>query len=186
MQFTNIIAPIAALALGSNAAVIGQRQGALAQFRTFTGTDCFTGNNGFTQIWPETLNTCQTFGGDSVYSVNLEQIANGCTGKPKPPFLLLSHSDLPPTPAFLAQEQDKPTKLNSIQSSCTTIRDALPAAALSPSRSAWSTRVRPRGWAGRLPALLMLPATPNTRDQRRFRLLQGIWTALNGRPRHCI
>ncbi|KAI0125503.1 hypothetical protein BJ170DRAFT_734373 [Xylariales sp. AK1849] len=78
MHFTTI-ATIASLALGSNAAVLGQRQGALAQFRTFSGTDCFTGNNGFTQVWPETLDTCSTFGGDSVYSVILEQISNGCT-----------------------------------------------------------------------------------------------------------
>lgn len=93
MQFTTITT-IAALALGSAAAVL-PRQAALAQFRTFSGTDCFTGNNGFTQIYAEDLDVCHPFENsiEVVYSVTLEQIANGCSGKllspPPSPFDLI-------------------------------------------------------------------------------------------------
>jgi hypothetical protein len=94
MQFTTAVT-MAALALGSNAAVLGKRQtepaGVIAQFRTFSGTDCVAGNNGFTQVYNTTQGVCSTFNGDSVYSVDLEYLTNGGTSK----YLDTSLSSLP-------------------------------------------------------------------------------------------
>jgi hypothetical protein len=81
MQQFAIFTTIAALAAGSSAAVIGSRDAAEATFRIYSGTDCFTGNEGFAQVYNDGLEKCESFAGSTVYSVNVTQVNDGCTGQ---------------------------------------------------------------------------------------------------------
>lgn len=79
-QFAVLSTAIAAFALGCNGAVLGSRDFIKAEFRLYSGTDCFAGNLGFVEAFNETLGVCGTFS-DQVYSVNVLVADNGCTGK---------------------------------------------------------------------------------------------------------
>ncbi len=86
MQFSTIIAAVATLAFGANAAVIQRDGDRLAQFRAFGANGFNALNYGFYLVDTSDANKCNTFAGVSgpVKSVNLEALtaaAAGCTRK---------------------------------------------------------------------------------------------------------
>ncbi|KAI1109667.1 hypothetical protein F5Y14DRAFT_431822 [Nemania sp. NC0429] len=84
MQFTTLLAAVATLAVGSNAAVMRRDGARLAQFRVFGAEGCSARNYGFYTVDQSDAGTCKQFiSPTSVTSLNLEQLklpaAQGCT-----------------------------------------------------------------------------------------------------------
>ncbi|KAI1130010.1 hypothetical protein F5Y10DRAFT_138884 [Nemania abortiva] len=85
MQFTTLIATVATLAIGTNAAALRRDGARLAQFRVFGAEGCSALNDGFYTVDESDAGTCHTFVGDdeAVASLNLEVLnspaADGCT-----------------------------------------------------------------------------------------------------------
>lgn len=85
MQLINLIAIVATLAIGSNAAAMRRDGARLAQFRVFGAKGCSALNDGFYTVDQSDAGSCKQFTSPpSVASLNLEQLklpaADGCTG----------------------------------------------------------------------------------------------------------
>ncbi|KAI1183208.1 hypothetical protein F5B17DRAFT_146243 [Nemania serpens] len=84
MQLINLIAIVATLAIGSNAAAMRRDGARLAQFRVFGAKGCSALNDGFYTVDQSDAGSCKQFTSPpSVASLNLEQLklpaADGCT-----------------------------------------------------------------------------------------------------------
>lgn len=85
MQFTTLVATVATLAIGGNAAAVPRDGARLAQFRVFGADGCSALNYGFYTVDQSDAGACKQFiSPTSVTSLNLEQLklpaAQGCTG----------------------------------------------------------------------------------------------------------
>ncbi|KAI1199150.1 hypothetical protein F5X97DRAFT_322785 [Nemania serpens] len=84
MQFTTLVATVATLAIGGNAAAVPRDGARLAQFRVFGADGCSALNYGFYTVDQSDAGACKQFiSPTSVTSLNLEQLklpaAQGCT-----------------------------------------------------------------------------------------------------------
>ncbi|KAI0403902.1 hypothetical protein F4802DRAFT_607846 [Xylaria palmicola] len=77
MQFTTLIATVAALAVGTHAAAIPRDGPRLAQFRVFGAAGCSELNYGFYTVDESDAGTCNALTNDptAVSSVNLEHVS---------------------------------------------------------------------------------------------------------------
>lgn len=101
MHFSSIIAPLALLAVGVNAATLKRDDLHVVDFRSFGAPGCDAENQGIWTFTQSQLTGCKTFASfdaQNVQAISLVDIMNGCSCKPYPraplfPFSLdtLSH-----------------------------------------------------------------------------------------------